>query len=65
MIIHPGFSETVPKVRLMSQTNFIPSVSCFQSSPIILIVLDMMETFLDLVSDFPNEEFAAVLHSKQ
>jgi len=38
----------------MSQTNFIPSVSCFQSSPIILVVLDMMETFLGLVSDFPN-----------
>jgi hypothetical protein len=65
MIIHPGFSGTSPKVRLMSQTDFIPNVSCFQSSHIILIVLDMMVTFLDLVSDFPNEEFAAVLHSKQ
>ena len=64
MIIHPGFSGTVPKVRLMSQTNFIPSVSSLQSSPIILVVLYMVETFLNLVSDFPNEEFAAVLHSK-
>jgi len=49
----------------MSKTNFIPSVSYYQSSSIILIVLDMMETFLDLISDFPNKEFAAVLRSKQ
>lgn len=56
----PGFLGTVPEIRTMSETNFMPFFNFF-----FLMILFTMETFLHLVSDFPSEKMATVLHMEQ
>jgi hypothetical protein len=67
--ICPWFSGTVPKIRLMSRNNFVPdSFSHRFIFPILFRLpcnIFRMENFLNLVSDFSDDEMATVLRSAQ
>ena len=54
--------STVPQIRHVSQTNFVPIFFLFfQFYSIFLVTFFRMDNFLDLVSGFPSEEMATVL----
>ena len=66
--ILPIFSGTIPELRLMFLINLAPEfvpVFLFRFYSVFLIILLRMETFMDLVSNFPDEETATVLRMEQ
>jgi hypothetical protein len=60
--ILPGFLRTVPEIRLMPCSNFVPffAEAIFLFHSIFLIIFFRIMTFLALVSDFLDFEIATV-----
>jgi len=68
--IRPGFSETVPEIRLTFRTNFLPDFVrvfflFFRFYSVFLMLFFRIETVLDLVCYFPDEKMVPVLRTEQ